>query len=144
VAGKVTYTDVYSERGEKMGVIEYATKEDMEEALYSLDGRDLHKSRVKLYKVNVSDCEVVSSGLFGRHGPQRKETVVNRVGIQLGQSSDRYRLSTGRNWQPGGIDGGARSSLLAHACFHSCSVRCAWAWIACLFVCGARELRPAA
>ncbi len=47
----MTYTDVYSERGEKVGVIEYATKEDMEEAIYSLDGRELHRYRCKIYKV---------------------------------------------------------------------------------------------
>ena len=47
-AGRVIYTDVFSNRGEKAGIIEYASRDDMDEALHHLDGENLHGSRVRL------------------------------------------------------------------------------------------------
>jgi hypothetical protein len=43
--------DVSRRSGEKVGVIEYETLGDMENALRKLDDSDLHGSRVRLYEV---------------------------------------------------------------------------------------------
>eukprot|EP00741_Cyanophora_paradoxa_P005104 tig00000857_g4946.t1 len=47
-AGSVVFTDVFMDRGRKVGVIEYASREDVKEALHRLDDTRLHDVRVRV------------------------------------------------------------------------------------------------
>jgi len=48
----VSYTDVFTERGKKVGVIEYMNQDDYREALRKLDGEKLDGARVRLFEDN--------------------------------------------------------------------------------------------
>jgi len=48
-AGSVTFTNVFTERGEKCGVIEYPSRSDVKNAIRELDDTTLDGCRVRLY-----------------------------------------------------------------------------------------------
>lgn len=54
-AGSVRFTDVWVEKGKKYGVIEYASRDDYEEALRKLDDTKLDGNRIRLKPENSRD-----------------------------------------------------------------------------------------
>lgn len=75
-AGDVAYTDVWVDRGEKKGVIEYSRKSDMEEALSTLHDTKLekHNCYIKLYKPRDDSRSASRSRSRGRKERSRSRS----------------------------------------------------------------------
>lgn len=72
-AGEPEYSDVWTDRGVKMGVVEYRHRDDFENALDKLDGRNLDGAVVRVYAEN--------NGGGGRGGGRRRSPSPRRRSI---------------------------------------------------------------
>mmetsp|Transcript_33612 Transcript_33612/g.80153 ORF Transcript_33612/g.80153 Transcript_33612/m.80153 type:complete len:162 (+) Transcript_33612:1055-1540(+) len=73
-AGNPVFTEVYRDRGAKVGVIEFRNRDDVYAACRALDGMVLHDRRVRVTEVHSLSPQTKIDSLTDRHRDRQRRT----------------------------------------------------------------------